>query len=167
MDLFVFFIWLFTILTVKGLSTLFGWSDSMHFYYKYNGKAEPVFGLEHEVWTAIRLLAFAPIWYIWLTTFGLIGIIGIASTFMIFPFFHDGMYYKKRDAYDGSYPIGWSDMTKSKRLSSTIVLDVKLTFKDKVIKFIEENRLSFTWKLRLILFILGTIGFILMLLLPF
>lgn len=141
------------------ISVLFGWSDTMHYYYKYQGtgKEKIIFTYEHEIWSAIRLLALLPIWYIFWSFFGWWSILGIIATMSIFPFFHDGMYYTMTNVYTKKhYPKRWTDMTKSKKLSTTFKKS-KYKIVNKIKYFILTNRISFTWNVRLAGLIIGTI----------
>ena len=153
------------IFIIFALSSLFGWSDAMHYYYKYQGegKEKIIFNYEHEVWTAIRFLSFSPIWYIFYFVLGWWSLLGILATFFIFPFFHDGMYYHKTHKYtDKYYKKGWKDCTSVHKLA--IKREEKDTIFTRMKYIILRNRISFNWKFRLISFIIGCLLFLEMLL---
>jgi len=150
-----------SILIIFILGTLFGWSDTLHYYYKYqgNGTENIIFNYEHELWSAIRFLAFLPIWYIWFSFFGMWSLLGILANFLVFPFFHDGMYYTITHKFTKKYyKKTWTDCTSVKKLS--IKKRKTDTIYQKMINIILKYRISFNWTVRLGLFVIGLLLFL-------
>lgn len=139
------------------LAVAYGWSEAMYWYYVYNGKATRLGKYEHELWSFIRGVSYIPIFYILFTLFSWWSFIGMFSILIMFPFFHDGMYYLMRNKFDGSYPKQWKDMTASKKLSVT--RKENETIIDKIYYKILITRFSAIWNGRLIMFIVGVLGY--------
>jgi len=121
------------------ISTLFGWSEAMYWYYVYKGKAKRLKKYEHILWSWLRTFCFIPFVYIWFIFFSWNAILGIIAIPFLFPFFHDGMYYLMRNRFDGSYPKGWRDFSKT-----------------------DTAKIKLNWNTRLIMFFIGIVSFTLM-----
>ena len=96
-------------LLIIALSVLYGESEAKFYYYVYNGKAKQLKRNEHNFWTIIRGLSFAPMMALFFYIFSWNSLWGIAAIGFMFPFFHDGSYYYFRNKFDGSYPKGFLD----------------------------------------------------------
>ncbi len=121
-----------SLLIVFALSSLWGWSEAMYYYYLYKGKAPQLKRYEHTLWTVIRTLSYLPIAYIWFTLYGWTAVFGVAAMGLMFFFFHDSIYYMKRNDFDSSdYPLRFKDVSKN---SKTIIGDPD--YKTRVISFV-------------------------------
>jgi len=66
-------------------------------------------GHEHTLWTILRFI-IASILVFWLyQDYGTNGLLGYLTFACMFPFFHDGYYYMRRNDLDGVYPLRFKD----------------------------------------------------------
>ena len=102
------------------LFVLFGWSESLHWFYMVKSKTKRPVTYEHSLWAAMRIIFHIPaivilaMYWSWFTILGVVGLIAMSF------FMHDGMYYTMRNKWDGVYPLKW----KAYSLTST----AKMTF---------------------------------------
>ena len=98
-------IWIYSIWIVFALIS--GLLEAYYFSAVYNkviNKASYV----HEKFTLVRGLVAVCILYLFTGITWQVLFIG-ASLMVIFPFFHDGVYYMTRNKLDGVYPLGFRD----------------------------------------------------------
>ncbi len=65
----------------------------------------------HALFTWQRSLAFIPIFPVWAAIYHWWAIFGVIGTVGIFVFIHDSFYYYFRNKADGSYPLGFKDVS--------------------------------------------------------
>lgn len=89
---------------------------------------------DHAIFTGIRIIAVLPLLY-FTFSFSWQFFVGGILLMMVFPFFHDGAYYKMRNILDGVYPKGWIDNTTTSDakinlnfINRTILLIVSSTY---------------------------------------
>lgn len=94
-------------------SYLWGASESPVWYLQANWRKKLFNDFFHSTWTVQRGLSFIPIFILWGFAYHWWVLFGIAGVVGVFIFFHDGSYYYYRNKIDGSYPLGFRDVSKT------------------------------------------------------
>jgi hypothetical protein len=102
-----------------------GWYEGFYWHMVSKGQIIKT-GREHFIWTVFRGIIATPL-VCWLfVEYSYSGLIGIISLMCMFPFFHDGMYYTRRNLLDSRvYPLRWKD-TSTTSTAKTPTLDYRM-----------------------------------------
>lgn len=113
-----------TLLIWITFATVEGWREALYFHCKAGRTVKTID--EHIIFTGLRLLVFGLIvmqdislWYVFL------------CLVLMFPFFHDGMYYTMRNELNGDvYPLRWRDWstTSTAKLTKWLCWENRLIF---------------------------------------
>jgi hypothetical protein len=110
-------------------ATLEGRREAQYFHYKFSQPNPTTVRDEHLEFTLQRgLFALSTTIPLWLTAGWLTAIAYILCVMLSFPFFHDGMYYLRRNQLDNSiYQKCWMDSSSSTTAKFSIKFAWRLT----------------------------------------
>ena len=95
---------------LSAIIVLFSLSESLF----YHVKAKTINFNEHIIWTALRVVVFAPVLVHWFMMFSWWSVIGYFGILLYFIFLHDSFYYHFRNKFNKDvYPKGFKDVSKT------------------------------------------------------